>query len=51
MKLAHRTWPLAALLAAAFALPQAALAEIKVGVTIASTGSAAALGGPARARS
>jgi branched-chain amino acid transport system substrate-binding protein len=40
-----------ALLAAAAALwaaPQMALAEIKVGVTIAATGSAAALGGPAR---
>ena len=48
MKLALRTWPLAAVVAAALALPQAALAEIKVGVTIAATGSAAALGGPAR---
>ncbi len=33
---------------AAFVLPQAALAEIKVGVTIAATGSAAALGVPAK---
>ena len=48
MKLALRTWPLAAVVVAALALPQAALAEIKVGVTIAATGSAAALGGPAR---
>jgi branched-chain amino acid transport system substrate-binding protein len=32
----------------AFVLPQAALAEIKVGVTIAATGSAAALGVPAK---
>ena len=46
MKLALRTWPLAAVVVAALALPQAALAEIKVGVTIAATGSAAALGGP-----
>jgi branched-chain amino acid transport system substrate-binding protein len=35
-------------LAAALVLPQAALAEIKVGVTIAATGSAAALGVPAK---
>jgi branched-chain amino acid transport system substrate-binding protein len=35
-------------MAAALALPQAALAEVKVGVTIAATGSAAALGDPAR---
>ena len=48
MKLALKAWPLAAVVAAALALPQAALAEIKVGVTIAATGSAAALGGPAR---
>ena len=48
MKLAPTTWPVAAIMAAALALPQAALAEIKVGVTIAATGSAAALGGPAR---
>ncbi|HXE88646.1 MAG TPA: ABC transporter substrate-binding protein [Hyphomicrobiaceae bacterium] len=48
MKLALRTWPLAAVVVAVLALPQAALAEIKVGVTIAATGSAAALGGPAR---
>jgi len=51
MKLAFRTsqaWQLAAVVAAALALPQPALAEIKVGVTIAATGSAAALGGPAR---
>jgi branched-chain amino acid transport system substrate-binding protein len=48
MKLALKTWPLAAAVAAALAVPQAALAEIKVGVTIAATGSAAALGGPAR---
>jgi branched-chain amino acid transport system substrate-binding protein len=48
MKSAHRTWRLAAVAAAALALPQFALAEVKVGVTIAATGSAAALGGPAR---
>ena len=48
MKLALRTWPLAAVVVAVLALPQAAMAEIKVGVTIAATGSAAALGGPAR---
>ena len=41
-------WRCAAIVAAALALPQAALAEIKVGVTIAATGSAAALGVPAR---
>ena len=35
MKLALRTWPLAAVVVAVLALPQAALAEIKVGVTIA----------------
>ncbi|MBX9590424.1 MAG: ABC transporter substrate-binding protein [Hyphomonadaceae bacterium] len=39
---------LAILLAAALALPGTALAEIKVGVTVAATGSAAALGVPAR---
>ena len=44
----HSHWRCAAVVAAALALPQAALAEIKVGVTIAATGSAAALGVPAR---
>jgi branched-chain amino acid transport system substrate-binding protein len=44
----RRTWPLAAIVAAALALPHAAVAEIKVGVTIAATGTAAALGVPAR---
>jgi branched-chain amino acid transport system substrate-binding protein len=52
MKPVHRNWrliwPLAAVAAVALASPLAALAEIKVGVTIAATGSAAALGGPAR---
>jgi branched-chain amino acid transport system substrate-binding protein len=48
VNLASKTWGLAALVAAALAVPQAALAEVKVGVTIAATGSAAALGGPAR---
>src|SRR5262245_866779 len=48
MKLALRNWRLAAIMATALAMPQAAQAEIKVGVTIAATGSAAALGGPAR---
>jgi branched-chain amino acid transport system substrate-binding protein len=48
MKRIAKSWRLAAAVAAALALPQAALAEIKVGVTIAATGSAAALGGPAR---
>jgi branched-chain amino acid transport system substrate-binding protein len=45
---AQRNWGLAAVVAAALALPQTALAEVKVGVTIAATGSAAALGDPAR---
>jgi branched-chain amino acid transport system substrate-binding protein len=49
MRPAHRNWRLAAAVAAAAALlPQATLADVKVGVTIAATGSAAALGGPAR---
>jgi branched-chain amino acid transport system substrate-binding protein len=48
MKISLRNWHLVVVAAAALALPQAALAEIKVGVTIAATGSAAALGGPAR---
>ncbi len=48
MKTSMKHWHLAALVAAALALPQAALADIKVGVTIAATGSAAALGVPAR---
>jgi branched-chain amino acid transport system substrate-binding protein len=52
MKLPLRCWRTAALLAAAhvamLALPQAALAEVKVGVSIAATGSASALGVPAR---
>ena len=39
---------MAAVLAAALAFPGAALAQIKVGVTVAATGSAAALGVPAR---
>lgn len=47
MKLTTSAVAAAALLAAA-ALPQAALAEIKVGVTIAATGPAAALGVPAK---
>lgn len=41
-------WQLAAIVAAALALPQAALAEVKVGVSIAATGPASALGVPAR---
>jgi branched-chain amino acid transport system substrate-binding protein len=45
---ARRTWPLAAVVATALALPHAAVADIKVGVTIAATGTAAALGVPAR---
>jgi branched-chain amino acid transport system substrate-binding protein len=48
MKIFSKNWHLAAIAAAALALPQAAQAEIKVGVTIAATGSAAALGVPAR---
>jgi branched-chain amino acid transport system substrate-binding protein len=48
MRTSLKNWRLAAVVAAALALPQAALAEIKVGVTIAATGSAAALGVPAR---
>ena len=48
MKTSLKHWHLAAVVAAALALPQAALADIKVGVTIAATGSAAALGVPAR---
>ena len=39
---------MAAMLAAALAFPGTALAQIKVGVTVAATGSAAALGVPAR---
>jgi branched-chain amino acid transport system substrate-binding protein len=48
MKLTTKIVGLAAALAAALALPGAALAQIKVGVTVAATGSAAALGVPAR---
>lgn len=48
MKLTTKIVGLAAALAAALALPSAALAQIKVGVTVAATGSAAALGVPAR---
>ena len=48
MKLTTKIAGLAAALAAAQALPGAALAQIKVGVTVAATGSAAALGVPAR---
>ena len=48
MKLTRKIVGLAAALAAALALPGAALAQIKVGVTVAATGSAAALGVPAR---
>jgi branched-chain amino acid transport system substrate-binding protein len=43
---AHWRW--AAVAVAALALPQAALAEVKVGVSIAATGPASALGVPAR---
>lgn len=48
MRLTTKIVGLAAALAAALALPGAALAQIKVGVTVAATGSAAALGVPAR---
>lgn len=48
MKLTTQILGLTAALAAALALPGAALADIKVGVTVAATGSAAALGVPAR---
>lgn len=48
MKLTTHILGLAAALAAALALPGSALADIKVGVTVAATGSAAALGVPAR---
>lgn len=48
MKLTTKIVGLAAALAAALGLPSAALAQIKVGVTVAATGSAAALGVPAR---
>jgi branched-chain amino acid transport system substrate-binding protein len=48
MKLTTKIVGVAAALAAALALPGAALAQIKVGVTVAATGSAAALGVPAR---
>ena len=48
MKLTMKIAGLAAALAAVLALPGAALAQIKVGVTVAATGSAAALGVPAR---
>ena len=48
MKLTTKIVGLAAALGAALALPGAALAQIKVGVTVAATGSAAALGVPAR---
>ena len=48
MKLTTKIAGLAVALAAVLALPGAALAQIKVGVTVAATGSAAALGVPAR---
>jgi len=48
MRLTTKIVGLAAVLAAALALPGTALAQIKVGVTVAATGSAAALGVPAR---
>jgi branched-chain amino acid transport system substrate-binding protein len=48
MKVTTKIVGLAAALAAALALPGTALAQIKVGVTVAATGSAAALGVPAR---
>jgi branched-chain amino acid transport system substrate-binding protein len=48
MKLTMKRVGLSAVLAATLALPGTALAEIKVGVTVAATGSAAALGVPAR---
>ena len=48
MKLPPTSWRVAAVAVAALALPQAVLAEIKVGVTIAVTGPASALGEPAR---
>jgi branched-chain amino acid transport system substrate-binding protein len=48
MKLTRKLLGSAAVLASALALSQAALAEVKVGVTIAATGPAAALGVPAK---
>jgi branched-chain amino acid transport system substrate-binding protein len=48
MKLVRKIVSLGAVLAGALVLSQAALAQVKVGVTIAATGSAAALGVPAR---
>jgi branched-chain amino acid transport system substrate-binding protein len=48
MKLPSTSWRVAAMAAVALVLPQAALAEVKVGVTIAATGPASALGVPAR---
>lgn len=48
MKLTAKIVGLAATVAAALALPGSALAQVKVGVTVAATGSAAALGVPAR---
>ncbi len=48
MRLTIRIVGLAAVLAGGSAVPDAALAEIKVGVTIAATGPAAALGVPAK---
>jgi branched-chain amino acid transport system substrate-binding protein len=48
MKLPTLSLRVAAIVAAALSLPQAALAEVKVGVSIAATGSASALGVPAR---
>jgi len=48
MKLRTKFVGLATVLAAALALPGAGFAQIKVGVTVAATGSAAALGVPAR---
>lgn len=48
MKFSMSALALASAVAAGLGLPQAALAEIKVGVTIAATGSAAALGVPGK---
>ena len=48
MKLPSTSWRVAAMAAVALVLPQAALAEVKVGVSIAATGPASALGVPAR---
>jgi branched-chain amino acid transport system substrate-binding protein len=48
MRLPSTSWRVAAVAAVALALPQTALAEVKVGVSIAATGPASALGVPAR---